>query len=95
MIKMAQGRNNQCTPRVHVLDVEPHYFLSKIISGEKKYEGRLATKVIEWNLKPGSVINFYSSDKEVKCIVTELRYFKDFGEAFNTLGYSLMPNMLT
>lgn len=67
-------------------------WLDWIESGIKTYEGRL-NKEIWSKLRVGDHIVFQTVDetKEVEIIVTELRYYKDFGEAFNELGSKLVP----
>lgn len=56
----------------------------------KKYEGRIRKE--DWTkIMVGDVINFNSGTKTVKTIVTELRYYPDFKEAFCDLGQELVP----
>jgi len=79
--------------RVLVQDGPEHLCLTKIASGAKRYEGRLACKVQAWKLELGKCIVFHCDGKEVPCVVTELLFFQDFGEAYDTLGELLMPGM--
>src|SRR3989344_9362955 len=61
---------------------------------EKTFEGRLRPKVIEWGLSVGTIMHFFDlTDPHswVICRVTTLLEFKDFGEAFDALGSSLIP----
>ena len=78
--------------RIHVSD-DSYQCLSKIISGSKKYEGGLANKVNEWDLYVGKYIDLYCDTREVRCQITSLLYFDDFGEAYDKLGEKLMPDM--
>ena len=67
-------------------------WLDWIESGIKTYEGRLNKEV--WSkLRIGDHLILHTNDKakEVEIIVTELRYYKDFAEAFNDLGAKLIP----
>lgn len=69
-------------------------YLDWIKSGTKKYEGRLKSKIIEWNLSIGSHIKFYDQnnpDSWVEVVVTSLPIFNDFGEAHDNLGNQLLP----
>lgn len=66
-----------------------------IKDGSKTYEGRLKCKIEDWPLYIGKKIYFYDEDNPTDKIlveVTELPIFKDFGEAFDVLGSSLIPN---
>jgi len=70
-------------------------YLSMIKEGTKKYEGRLADKIDEWNLYPGKLIKFYDPadpNSWVLVRVTDLLIFSDFGKAFDELGSDLIPN---
>jgi ASC-1-like (ASCH) protein len=65
-----------------------------IKSKEKMYEGRLVTKIDEWNLEGGSRIKFYDEDNVESWVlveVTELLIFDSFGSAFAWLGSKLIP----
>lgn len=66
-------------------------WLDWIIEGKKTYEARLNEE--EWReLQVGDVIIFSADDgKEVKVMVQDLKYYKDFGEAFQNLGKKLVP----
>lgn len=69
-------------------------YLDWIKSGIKKYEGRLKSKIIEWDLSIGSHIKFYDQNNPeswVEVIVTSLSTFNDFGEAHDSLGNQLLP----
>jgi len=69
-------------------------YLDWIKSGIKKYEGRLKSKIIEWDLSIGSHIKFYDQNNPkswVEVIVTSLPTFNDFGEAHDRLGNQLLP----
>jgi ASC-1-like (ASCH) protein len=69
-------------------------YLDWIKSGTKKYEGRLKSKIIEWDLSIGSHIKFYDQnnpDSWVEVVVTSLPLFNDFGEAHDNLGNQLLP----
>ncbi|XWV25583.1 protein of hypothetical protein function DUF437 [Tupanvirus deep ocean] len=63
-----------------------------IICGKKIWEGRLYRD--DWtNVRVGDIIIFKydNNNKNFKVVVTDLKYFIDFGEAFNTLGMGLVP----
>lgn len=69
-------------------------YLDWIKSGIKKYEGRLKSKIIEWNLSIGSHIKFYDQNNPsswVEVIITSFPTFNDFGEAHDRLGNQLLP----
>lgn len=75
-------------------DVQQPY-LDQIKSGEKRYEGRLKTKIQEWGLKVGQRIKFYDKenpDSWVLVEVSHLKIFSDFGVAFDELGSSLLSH---
>lgn len=65
-------------------------YLNILRSREKKYEGRLASKIDEWNLEVGQLIKFYDpADPEIYTIA--LLKFPDFGAAYDQLGQRLLP----
>jgi ASC-1-like (ASCH) protein len=67
-------------------------WLDLIEQGIKKFEGRV--NVGDWKkMKIGDIIIFFdrSTNKRVKTIVTEFRYFPDFGAAFKELGQQFIP----
>lgn len=69
-------------------------YLDWIKSGKKKYEGRLKTKIKEWNLEIGMKIKFYDQNDKSSFVITEvisLLIFNDFGEAFDNLKGELIP----
>ena len=69
--------------------------LNTIKEGRKKYEGRLADKIDEWNLYIGKLIKFFDPNEPESWVlvrVTDLLIFSDFGEAFDELGKDLIPN---
>lgn len=69
-------------------------YLSWIQSGIKTYEGRLATKIREWELRVGKKIVLFDADNAesyVRAEITELLNFPDFGAAFDQLGTTLIP----
>ncbi len=68
-------------------------YLNMIKSGRKRYEGRLRSKIVEWQLYAGKKIRFYDvedKNSSVLCEVTELRLYKDFAEAYDDLGEYLI-----
>lgn len=70
-------------------------YLDWIKSGEKVYEGRLYSKIKEWNLDVGMKIKFYdenNANSYVICKVVELLPFDDFGKAYDVLQNKLIPN---
>lgn len=70
-------------------------YLDQMKLGTKKYEGRLATKIKEWDLFIGKEMKFVDGNNPNSWIlirVTELLQFNDFGEAFDALGSELIPN---
>ncbi|XWV26923.1 isomerase [Tupanvirus soda lake] len=62
-----------------------------IINGNKIWEGRLCRD--DWmNVCVDDIIIFkYDDNKKLKVVVTELKHFADFGEAFRQLGIDLVP----
>lgn len=69
-------------------------YLDWIKSGIKIYEGRLETKIQEWNLYVGKYIKFYDEEDPFSYViveVTSLPTFDDFGEAYDYLGEALIP----
>ena len=68
-------------------------WLDWIEVGKKKYEGRLCKE--DWSkLKVGAKIVFSVKDSNrapVTVNVTELKYYDDFGLAFDDLGQELIP----
>ncbi len=70
-------------------------YLDWIISGDKIYEGRLQSKIVEWDLKIGDLIHLYNQDNNDNWViiqVIELLKFDDFDKAFLSLGNKLIPN---
>jgi ASC-1-like (ASCH) protein len=73
--------------------IEP--YLGWIKTGQKKYEGRLMTKVYEWNLFPGFKIHFYdplNNESWVDVEVVNLHLLDDFGSAYDMFGDELISN---
>jgi len=71
-----------------------HPYLDWIKSGKKTFEGRLMTKIKEWNLVIGKKIKFYDQNDQSSFVIVEitsLPTFADFGEAFDVLGEKLIP----
>lgn len=69
-------------------------YLDWIKSGKKTYEGRLKTKLKEWDLKIGKKIKFFDEKQPNSYVVVEitsLPCFSDFGSAFIILGEKLIP----
>lgn len=69
-------------------------YLDWIKSGEKQYEGRLKSKINEWNLRVGRCIKFFDKDNTDSWVFSEiisLQTYTDFGTAFDTLGSKLIP----
>lgn len=75
----------------HIANEQPYQWLDWIESGIKKFEGRLNKG--DWkDLKVGDKLSLFDDNQKTVIVeVTELRYFKDFVEAFNNLGKSLVP----
>lgn len=70
-------------------------YLDWIKSGVKTYEGRLKCKIQEWTLYIGKKICFYDEDDTTDWVLVEvidLPTFNNFGEAFDELGETLIPN---
>lgn len=70
-------------------------YLELIKSGAKRYEGRLKTKIQEWDLKIGKRIKFYDKENPDSFVLIEiigLHTFSDFGTAYDKLGSELIPN---
>lgn len=85
------------TYQVYIENDDPRW-LDMIKRGEKTYEGRIFTG--DWkNLNPGDQIEFFSSytcpstPSENKCLVKikSINRYKNFGDAFDDLDYSLVP----
>jgi len=66
-------------------------WLDLIQSELKKYEGRLANKIQEWDLYVGKQMIFFTDEKEVTVEITSLPVFRSFGDAYNVLGSELVP----
>jgi hypothetical protein len=69
-------------------------YLDWIKSGIKKFEGRLKSKIREWNLEIRKEIKFYDQDNPNSFVIvriTSLKVFSDFGVAFDALGDDLIP----
>jgi len=67
-------------------------YLDWIKAGVKTFEGRTSDKVAD--LKKGDMIKLYDRndiDSQAICEITELRYYEDFGKAFDELGEKLIP----
>jgi len=76
--------------------IENPYF-DWIKDGSKTYEGRLKYKCNknEWDLYIGKKMYFYDEDNidnKILVEIIDLPIFKNFGEAFDVLGYKLIPN---
>ena len=67
-------------------------WLDWIESGIKKYEGRLNRGIFH-NINIKDTVTWFDkfSGKEVNTKITDLRYYNDFGEAFEDLGGELVP----
>ena len=77
--------------RKHVSNDIPDW-LNMIAIGKKTYEGRLASKIQEWDLYIGKQMIFFDGKGlEVTVEVTSLLRFKNFGDAFENLGHKLIP----
>ena len=75
-------------------------YLDWIKSGKKQYEGRLKSKIKDWNLKIGKEIIFYDQenpDSWVLVKITCLLVFPDIGVAFDeiTLAHAILNNDMT
>lgn len=69
-------------------------FLDWIKAGKKTFEGRLKTKIDEWNLYIGKKIKFFEESNPKSWVIVEiicLEIFKNFDEAYDKLGYALIP----
>ena len=76
---------------------ENNNYFGWIKNGSKTYEGRLKSKIEDWDLYVGKRIHFYDEDDctdEILVEVTELLVFDNFGKAFDALGSNLIPNRL-
>lgn len=74
-----------------IQNYEPTPWLNWIEQGIKTYEGRLNKG--DWlNLKIGDTIIWSDKKgKRIKTTVTNLKYYSDFGEAFQDLKEKLIP----
>ena len=64
-------------------------------SGQKTYEGRLYSKIEEWDLYVGKIMYFYDQDFPDNKILVKIRslpIYCNFDEAFYDLGFRLIPN---
>jgi len=77
--------------RVHVSNSGEIRWLDEILSGRKVYEGRLATKIQEWDLDVGKQLIFYD-DYEIRVEVTDLKFYPNFVEAYHNLKSKLVPS---
>jgi ASC-1-like (ASCH) protein len=76
----------------HISNFKKNPCFEWIILNEKRYEGRLATKIKDWNLYIGKRIKFFTDDGCYAIVeVTSLLTFTDFGSAFDELGSALIP----
>ena len=66
-------------------------WLDYIISGIKKYEGRLNKGKFS-NMRVGDKIIFMNNGRSIETIIVGLKYYKDFIEAYEDLGEKLVPN---
>lgn len=64
-----------------------------IAHGIKTYEGRLLNPQKDWaKMKIGDKIRFYTEDREDLWVeVIDLQKFKDFDDAYEALGFRLIP----
>lgn len=77
-----------------IQNLKENPYLDWIKCGKKKYEGRLKTKINEWDLKVGKKIKFYDQNDPTSFVIVEitsLPIFSDFGAAFDSLGKELIP----
>lgn len=77
--------------RKQIKNTHQEPWLNEIISGRKKYEGRVNKG--DWlNLKLNDNIIFYDDKgNEVKVKVINLKYFQNFTLAYEYLGKNLIP----
>ncbi len=69
-------------------------YLDWIKIGKKKFEGRLASKIREWELEIGKKIKFFDQNDPTSFVIvkiTSLPVYSDFGVAFDALGDALIP----
>lgn len=66
-------------------------WLTWILEGKKKYEGRLSTKIVEWDLYIGKEAIFECGSLKAHARITSLLRYDSFGHAFDTLGSELVP----
>lgn len=62
-----------------------------IKSGDKTFEGRTANKIKDWDLFVGKIIIFFCDSEELTVEITSLPTYSSFEEAFDYLGYNLVP----
>ncbi len=79
----------------HIQNPPETPYLDWIASGLKTYEGRLAVKIVEWDLYVGKELVFGDGKTTVHVSVTSLLLFEDFGEAYDALGQALIPGGFT
>ena len=71
-------------------------YLDWIKSGKKTFEGRLKSKINEWDLKIGTKMKFYDQNDRSSFVIIEiisLNIYDDFGKAFDELGSNLIPRL--
>lgn len=66
-------------------------WLTWILEGKKRYEGRLSTKIEEWDLYIGKEMIFECGSLNAHVRITSLLRYNSFGDAFDTLGTELVP----
>lgn len=77
-----------------ILNDDDDPYLKWIKSGVKKYEGRLKSKIKEWDLYIGKRIKFVDSNDKNNWALVEvisLPTFANFGDAYDSLGEQLIP----
>ena len=79
--------------RINIQNPPESPWLTWIKEGTKEYEGRVPRENTKWTkMKIGDIIIFESPSGEVvETIITDIIKFKDFKEAYETLGQKLVP----
>jgi ASC-1-like (ASCH) protein len=76
--------------RKHLSNKKPYNWLDYIEEGKKKYEGRINDGFWK-NLRIDDKFILFNENKEICVRVVDKKIFRNFGDAFDTLGMELIP----
>ena len=66
-------------------------WFDEIVRGQKTFEGRTGNKIEEWDLDVGKRMIFFNGDQEVCVEIHTLKTYTSFENAFQDLGWALIP----